>query len=219
MEPSSNCGLLNRETVNNWRLWTFPHTPTPYKVSACWIHLIVGETNHGPRLLWNLSWRNKAEKVNFNCHELMRLWMPSVHWWQPTGVNSMQAPSLFCASHTFCIVFRVGRWMHENDDIFLSGPEFFLIFVHLSPFLRPMSDFQFHPVHSESFVWGLKGLSHFENIVPYDYSTSRTHKFTKMAITHMLLNLCKDDRGQVKSYISIKDVFLKKYNIINYRKI
>ena len=29
----------------------------------------------------------------------------------------------------------------------------------------------------------------------------------------MLLKMI-DDRGQVKSYISIKDVFLKKYNII-----
>ena len=128
-----NVGLPNRETVNNWRLWKFPHSPTPYKVSACWIHLIVGETNLGPRSLRNLPWRNTTEKVNFNCHELMGLWIPSVHWWQASGVNSMQAPWLFCAPHTFCIVFRAGGWMHENDDIFLSGPEFlwFLFICHL----------------------------------------------------------------------------------------
>ena len=149
-----NCGLSAEKLSIIGDYEQFPTHWHPYKVSACWIHLIVGETNHGPRLLWNLPWRNKAEKVNFNCHEVMGLWMPSVHWWQPTGVNSMQAPWLFCASHTFCIVFRVGRWMHENDDIFLSGPEFlwFLFICHL--FLRPMSDFQFHPVHSESFMWG-----------------------------------------------------------------
>ena len=139
-----------RETVNNWRLWTFPHTLTPYKVSACWIHLIVGETNHGPRLLWNLPWRNKAEKVNFNCHEVMGLWMPSVHWWQPTGVNSMQAPWLFCASHTFCIVFRVGGCMRMMTSFyqdlsfcdFCSFVTFFEANVRLS--ISPSAIREFH---------------------------------------------------------------------------
>ena len=88
-----------------------------------------------------------------------------------------------------------------------------MIFVHLSPFLRPMSDFQFHPVHQRVSCEAKKRLSHFENIVPYDYSTSRTHKFSKMAITHMLLNLCKDDRGQIKLCIFPSKMYLYREKI------